>query len=97
MASSIGFRNLSFLPSCLLFKLRGLNFYPGGTLTHCSCQPSLDAHFTLLIRPTSSKPVCTLTVGRVRYSTKVFGLCAGIWRSGQLAGVWNVLGPRGCC
>jgi hypothetical protein len=48
MASSIGFRNLSFLPS-LLFKLRGLNFYPGGSLTHCSCQPSLDAHFSLLI------------------------------------------------
>ena len=35
----------SQFPSFLLFKLRGLNFYPGGTLTHCSCQPSLDAHF----------------------------------------------------
>src|ERR1019366_6465929 len=23
-----------------------------------------------------------------------FRLCAGIWRSGQLARVWNVLGPR---
>ena len=33
-------------PSFLLFKLRGLDFYPGGTLTHCSCQPSLDAHFS---------------------------------------------------
>ena len=32
-------------PFFLLFKLRGLDFYPGGTLTHCSCQPSLDAHF----------------------------------------------------
>src|SRR5260370_25396737 len=32
-------------PSFLLFELRGLDFYPGGTLTHCSCQPSLDAHF----------------------------------------------------
>jgi len=31
-------------PSFLLFELRGLDFYPGGTLTHCSCQPSLDAH-----------------------------------------------------
>jgi hypothetical protein len=32
-------------PSFLLFKLRGLDSYPDGTLTHCSCQPSLDAHF----------------------------------------------------
>ena len=39
----------SQFPSFLLFKLRGLNFYPGGTLTHCSCQPSLDAHFSVLI------------------------------------------------
>jgi uncharacterized protein (DUF433 family) len=31
-------------PSFLLFKLRGFDFYPGGTFTHCSCQPSLDAH-----------------------------------------------------
>ena len=37
-------------PSFLLFKLRGLDSYPGGTLTHCSCQPSLDAHFPVLIR-----------------------------------------------
>ena len=40
-------------PSFLLFKLRGLDSYPGGTFTHCSCQPSLDAHFSLLIRLTS--------------------------------------------
>ena len=33
-------------PSFLLFKLRGLDFYPGGTCTHCSCQPSLDAPFS---------------------------------------------------
>ena len=39
----------SQFPSFLLFKLRGLNFYPGGTLPHCSCQPSLDAHFSVLI------------------------------------------------
>jgi len=38
------------LPSFLLFKLRGLDSYPGGTFTHCSCQPSLDAHFPVLIR-----------------------------------------------
>ena len=36
-------------PSFLLFKLRGLDSYPGGTFTHCSCQPSLDAHFPVLI------------------------------------------------
>jgi hypothetical protein len=36
-------------PSFLLFKLRGLDSYPGGTFTHCSCQPSLDAHLSLLI------------------------------------------------
>jgi hypothetical protein len=36
-------------PSFLLFKLRGLDSYPGGTLTHCSCQPSLDAHISGLI------------------------------------------------
>jgi hypothetical protein len=35
-------------PSFLLFKLRGLDSYPGGTFTHCSCQPSLDAHFSVL-------------------------------------------------
>jgi hypothetical protein len=33
-------------PSFLLFKLRGLNSYPDGTFT---CQPSLDAHFPVLI------------------------------------------------
>ncbi|MDX6461089.1 MAG: hypothetical protein QOE55_4786 [Acidobacteriaceae bacterium] len=37
-------------PSFLLFKLRGLDSYPGGTFTHCSCQPSLDAHLWVLIR-----------------------------------------------
>jgi hypothetical protein len=39
----------SQFPSFLLFKLRGLDSYPGGTLTHCSCQPSLDAHLSLVI------------------------------------------------
>lgn len=48
MASSIGFRMESFLPT-LLFKLRGLDSYPGGTFTHCSCQPSLDAHLPVQI------------------------------------------------
>jgi hypothetical protein len=48
MDSSIGFREGSFLPT-LLFKLRGLDSYPGGTLTHWSSQPSLDAHISVLI------------------------------------------------
>ena len=41
-------------PSFLLFKLRGLDSYPGGTCTHCSCQPSLDAHFPVLISSMSA-------------------------------------------
>jgi len=41
-------------PSFLLFKLRGSDSYPGGTFTHCSCQPSLDAHLSLpIFRSTS--------------------------------------------
>ncbi|MDB6032649.1 MAG: hypothetical protein JWM16_2987 [Verrucomicrobiales bacterium] len=36
-------------PSFLLFKLRGFDFYLDGTFTHCSCQPSLDAHFPVPI------------------------------------------------
>ena len=36
-------------PSFLLFKLRGLNSYPDGTFTHCSCQPSLDAQISLAV------------------------------------------------
>jgi hypothetical protein len=39
----------SQFPSFLLFKLRGFDFYPDGTFTHCSCQPSLDAHFPVQI------------------------------------------------
>jgi hypothetical protein len=41
-------------PSFLLFKLRGLDFYLDGIFTHCSCQPSLDAHFSVLILVTAS-------------------------------------------
>src|SRR5260370_30847604 len=37
-------------PSFLLFKLRRFDSYPDGPLTHCSCQPSLDAHISGLIR-----------------------------------------------
>ena len=55
MALSIGFRIISFLPSC--YSSYGvLDSYPGGTLTHCSCQPSLDAHFTVLILPGEPEP-----------------------------------------
>ena len=49
MALSIGFRIFSFLPSCYS-SYGASNFYPGGTFTHCSCQPSLDAHLSFLIR-----------------------------------------------
>jgi hypothetical protein len=38
----------SQFPSFPLFELRGLNSYPDGTFTHCLCQPSLDAPFSLL-------------------------------------------------
>src|SRR5260370_40689350 len=44
----------------LLFKLRGLNFYPGGTSTHCSCHPSLDAHLWFLILHATTSPVSGL-------------------------------------
>src|SRR5215469_13724459 len=44
MALSMGFKNISFPPSCHS-SYGVLDSYPGGTLTHCSCQPSLDAHF----------------------------------------------------
>ena len=50
MALSIGFRILSYLPSCYS-SYGALNFYPGGTFTHCSCQPSLDAQISLAILP----------------------------------------------
>src|SRR5664279_3829599 len=39
---------LLILPSCYS-SYGALNFYPGGTFTHCSCQPSLDAHLPGLI------------------------------------------------
>jgi hypothetical protein len=51
MALSIGFRIFSFPPSCYS-SYGALNFYPGGTDSHCSCQPSLDAHsFIPYFRP----------------------------------------------
>ena len=48
-------------PSFLLFKLRGFDFYPGGTHSHCSCQPSLDAHLPFLIERGSQLPGCRRT------------------------------------
>jgi hypothetical protein len=39
----------SQFPSCYS-SYGALNFYPGGTDSHCSCQPSLDAHLTVLFR-----------------------------------------------
>jgi|SRR5580692_6919618 hypothetical protein len=50
MALSIGITILCFLLSCYSSYV-ALNSYPDGTLTHCSCQPSLDAHFPVLIQP----------------------------------------------
>jgi hypothetical protein len=31
-------------------NIGGIYSYPEGTFVHCSCQPSLDAHFPVLIR-----------------------------------------------
>ena len=53
MALSIGFRIFSFRPSCYS-SYGASNFYPGGTFTHCSCQPSLDAHFSFLTQRLNS-------------------------------------------
>src|SRR5665213_101149 len=61
MALSIGFRTGSFLPA-LLFKLRDLDFYPGGTFTHCSCQPSLDAHLSIQIQGPGALSTALLVV-----------------------------------
>src|SRR5215831_3564629 len=58
MALSIGFRIFSFLPSCYS-SYGALDSYPGGTLTHCSCQPSLDAHFPFPIQSNEPQPLAT--------------------------------------
>ncbi len=54
MALSIGFRIFSFLPSCYS-SYGALNFYPGGTDSHCSCQPlwthALSAPTTCRFKP----------------------------------------------
>jgi len=39
-----------FAPDHLLFKLRGLDFYPGGALFPLIMPASLDAHLSVLIR-----------------------------------------------
>src|ERR1019366_2201415 len=57
MALSIGFRIFSLLPSCYS-SYGALNFYPGGTFTHCSCQPSLDAHLRGVIRQAKFEMAC---------------------------------------
>ena len=67
MALSIGFRIFSFLPSCYS-SYGALNSYPGGTFTHCSCQPSLDAHCPLLIRRTSQNAVSDQCTSRRVYA-----------------------------
>ena len=50
MALSVGFRiTVSLL--ILLPKLRGSDSYPGGTDSHRTRQPSLDAHWLLVGSP----------------------------------------------
>src|ERR1700761_6438437 len=49
MALSIGSRIFSFLPSCYS-RYWALTLTQVGLTSHCSCQPSLDAHFPFLIR-----------------------------------------------
>jgi hypothetical protein len=48
VALPTGFRMLSFPPSCYS-SYGACTLNPGGTLTHCSCRPSLDAHISVLI------------------------------------------------
>src|ERR1700721_2615737 len=57
MALSIGFRIFSFLPSCYS-SYGALNFYPGGTDSHCSCQPLLDAHISVTTRARERCSAC---------------------------------------
>src|SRR5712691_10490787 len=59
MASSVGFRiTVSLL--ILLPKLRGSDSYPGGTNSHRTRQPSLDAQRRLSGGPKSSTPYSSL-------------------------------------
>jgi hypothetical protein len=67
----------SQFPSFLLFKLRGLDSYPGGTFTHCSCQPSLDAHFAVLTNA-RSRLVAGLRLVRRQF---LRGIKHGLYRS----------------
>jgi hypothetical protein len=48
-------------PSSCYSSYGALNFYPGGTSTHCSYQPSLDAHFSGVISHKSVSGECAVT------------------------------------
>ena len=74
----------SFLPSFLLFKLRGLDSYPGGTLTHCSCQPSLDAHFPVLIHGVKSAAQSATISATCNSSGRMAKTAASIATGGEL-------------
>jgi hypothetical protein len=68
MALSIGFRNLSFLPSCYS-SYGALTFTPVGLTTHCSCQLSLDAHsFIPYSMPVSESATGRYEARRLRLS-----------------------------
>src|ERR1700687_6232413 len=75
MALSVGFRiTVSLL--ILLPKLRGSDSYPGGTVSHRTRQPSLDAHRLLSGRPAhdstvSNWPDSSHSTSKRRASTKV--------------------------
>src|ERR1035438_6881432 len=70
MALSIGFRIFSFLPSCYS-SYGALNFYPGGTFTHCSCQPSLDAHFSgRILNSGDPRTECAVVLGAQCWSRR---------------------------
>jgi hypothetical protein len=72
MALSIGFRIFSFRPSCYS-SYGASNFYPGGTFTHCSCQPSLDAHLSFLI---AWKLLLSALCMALRLGSKIGGRCS---------------------
>src|SRR5215472_11835803 len=81
MALSMGFKNISFPPSCHS-SYGVLDFYPGGTLTHCSCQPSLDAHLSGVIWPNPLE---------CRIWPRTVSLFEGLLSTADIAGLWFYL------
>src|ERR1019366_8737775 len=61
---------LLILPSCYS-SYGALNFYPGGTFTHCSCQPSLDAHFSgRILNSGDPRTECAVVLGAQCWSRR---------------------------